>query len=391
MDLKDDLKQFAWSIGIDHLGVAPASPFPAEQALLEGLAAKGAYPPFTERDVALRCNPQRVLAGARSIISIAVSYLAHHARMQAPQGPRGWVSRYARGPDYHSIMSGLLEQLASFLRERVGRKLRCHPYVDTGPLLDRAVATRAGLGWFGKNSMVYVPTHGSWVFLAELVTDLDLEPDPPTIGPRCQDCDLCMRACPTGAIDAPYRVDARRCLSYISQMPGQVPREWRRALGRRIWGCDVCQAACPWNKTARPGRLQGAWRSGEAAAPNLVTLLGMSKKQFRELFGGTAMAWRGKNTLQRNAAIALGNSGDEQAVPAIAERLLHDPKPVLRGACAWALGELGGGAARQALLMAQRAENAPEVQEEITWALKSPASTPSTHPRTRGELRPAPP
>lgn len=368
VSVKEDLRRYALSLGIDHLAVAAATPFPKEEELLNKLAARGACPPFTENNITLRCYPEQVLPGARSIVVAAMSYFVPGRQRPAQQGPRGWVSRYARVQDYHQVLSQKLNQLAVFLQERTPVPVNCRVYVDRGPFLERAVAERSGLGWFGKNSMIYVPDYGSWVFLGELITDLALEPDTRREGPSCGSCDLCMRACPTGAIVAPFRVDIRRCLSYITQMPGQVPLEFRKAMGRRIWGCDVCQAACPWNKGVRSSRL-GIWQLSETAAPNLIALLTIPKSEFRRQFGHSPMAWRGKGTLQRNAAIALGNVGDRCAESPLAERLLHDPKPVLRGACAWALGQLGGEKAREALLAAQDYESSEEVQREIAQAL----------------------
>lgn len=368
--LAAELKAYARSIGVAHLGIAAPETFEREAQLLARQKEQGLYPDFTERDIALRTRPTQLLPGAKSLISIAVSYLTdddHHP----PRGdtPRGIVSRYAWGRDYHPILAEKLEAIVTFLARRVDHPVEYRSFVDTGPLIDRAVAARAGIGWFGKNACIYVPGAGSWVFLAEIVTNVALEPDPPQ-SKSCGPCDRCMRACPTGAIERPFWVNPKKCLSYITQMPGWIPKPYRRLMGRRLWGCDVCQLVCPWNWEAVPGG-DPSFRPSESlsARPALIPLLTMTNSQFRAWFGPTAMAWRGKKTIQRNACICLGNIGDPAAVPALADRLAHDPKPVVRGSAAWALGEIGTEEARRALLEAAERESDPQVRSEIADAL----------------------
>lgn len=371
MSLEHDLRAFARSIGIDRLGIASAEPFAKEEALLDEQRAAGQYPAFAEKSIPLRCRPEELLPGARSIISLALSYLTddpdHPSRVD--QRPRGWLSRYAWGRDYHPLLQEKLARIVAFLEEHAPPPVACRPYVDTGPPLDRAVAARAGVGWFGKNGCIYVPGFGSWVFLAEILTTVSLKPDR-VVAKSCGTCDKCLRACPTQAIVAPFRVDPTRCISHLTQMDGFIPRQFRRAIGRRLVGCDVCQVVCPWNWDAEPSN-RPEFRPGEAlgARPDLIRILLMTKSEFKQLFGPTPMAWRGKKILQRNAAICLGNIKDPQAAPALADRLLHDAKPVVRGHCAWALGEIGGTEAKQALLSAQSQEADEQVLEEIALAL----------------------
>lgn len=369
MTLIHDLRQFAYSIGLDSLRVTDARPFTQEAMLLAQLQATGAYPPFAPQDIQMRCDPQRILAGARSIISVAVSYRLPPHPVSTPKAdsPRGLIARYARVGDYHPLLRSKLLELASYLQSRVGHAISTRVCVDTEPLLERAVARRSGLGWFGKNNLLYVPGLGSWVVLGELITDVALPPDEPISAPSCGDCQRCTMSCPTGALTTPYRVNVRRCLSYITQMPGQVPRELRKMLGRRVWGCDVCQSVCPWNREASFGRMN--WSPGADPHPHLIALLRISQRDFRRVFGSTAIAWRGKATLQRNAALALGNIGDPQSVDALAARLQSDAPPVVRGACAWALGQIGNRQARTRLLAASAVETSPEVLEEIALAL----------------------
>ena len=373
--LEEALKEYARSIGLAYLGIGPAEPFGEVEALLSEQREQGTYPDFCEREIPRRTRPADLLPGARSIISIALPYLTDDDPYpKAGDTPRGLVSRYAWGADYHPILLEKAEAIAAFLADRVGRRVRHLAYVDTGPLVDRAAAVRSGNGWFGKNACVYVPGAGSWVFLGEILTDVPLRPDPPR-SQSCGTCDRCLRACPTGAIERPYWVNPKKCLSYITQMPGWIPKPYRKLMGRHLWGCDICQAVCPWNWEAAPaGADDFRPRPELTARPALIPLLTMTKAQFRAWFGHTAMAWRGKKTIQRNACICLGNIGDPAAIPALADRLFHDPKPVIRGSAAWALGRIGTEAARAALTAAQEREHDPEVLAEIADALKEIAS-----------------
>ncbi|MGI6611612.1 MAG: tRNA epoxyqueuosine(34) reductase QueG [Limnochordia bacterium] len=362
MPLRDDLEQYAHSIGIDSLRVAGSYPFAKEEALLVQMAASGEYPRLAPQDIPMRCHPRQILPNAHSIISVAVSYLLPDQPTHEVEGPHGSIARFARVGDYHTILAGKLTQLAAHLQEKAGRPIRYRVCVDSGPLVERAVARRAGAGWFGKNSMLFVPRLGSWVVLGEIITDLALPADEPVSQEPCGDCQRCQLACPTGALARPYRVDASRCLSAITQTPGYIPWQFRKLLGRRVWGCDTCQAVCPWNIRAVPGRL--SWPPGAEAEVDLIRLLTLSKAQFGRLFGNTAIAWRGRTTLQRNAALALGNLRDPYGVDALASQLDH-PSPVVRETCAWALGEINDSRARRALERARQCERAPEVLETI--------------------------
>lgn len=377
MDLTAELKQFAARIGIDRIGIASVETFRAEAAQLRAQAEINRYPAFTEKDVSARTAPLQWMPEAKSLISIAVSYLTDD-RARAPVGdgkPRAWVSRYAWGPvDYHHDLRDKLEQLIAFLQDMTGEEVKAVPFVDTGPPIDRSVAARAGVGWFGKNNCVYVPGYGSWVFLGEIVTNVELRPDEP-IHRTCGTCDRCLCACPTGAITAPFRIDPTRCLSYITQMPGVIPREFRRPMGRMLFGCDICQVVCPWNWEAEPTN-RPAYRPTPTlgSRPELIPLLEMTTGQFKRWFGGTAMAWRGKKIIQRNACICLGNIGDPQAIEPLRSRLENDAKPEVRGAAAWALGEIGGENAVRALEAAAASETSPMVLEEIELALATAAA-----------------
>ncbi len=378
MSLEAEIKACAKAIGFDVAAIGPAAPYARARAVLEERRSKGQYPAFTEPDIALRCDPTRLLPSARSVIALGISYRTPHRSRATRTGidPKGKISRYAWGQDYHPIMRERMQQLVDFLAARVP-DLEAQAYVDTGPPVDREAAAQAGLGWYGKNACLYVPGYGSWVFLGEIFVNVDLAPDPP-VALDCGDCDRCIRACPTGAITAPFVVDPHRCISHITQMSGSIPRDMRPAMGLRVFGCDVCQDVCPWNTDAAVAdRPEFRPLPEVGAAPSLIGMLEMSKAEFKRRFGPTAAAWRGKKTLQRNAAIALGNSRNPRAVPALARALAGDPKPVVRASAAWALGRIGGKEAYAALIAARATEADPEVQEEIDAALAQVTGTPA--------------
>lgn len=391
--LKARLKEFARSIGVVRLGVTTAEPFDALAWLLRARQAAGLASPFEPSgDAGYRCDPSRWLPGARSLISVAVSYRvaapfatppartaragrpARTPRARLARGPlRGWISRHAWGRDYHAVVAGKLDRIQAWLAREVPG-VRCRAFVDTGPAVDRAVAERAGVGWIGRNCSLIVPGAGSLVVLGTLVTTADLPPDPPAAPPgsECGDCDFCLRACPTGALMGPHELDPHRCLSYVTQMPGPVPPAFREAMGNRIYGCDTCQQVCPRNRDLAelgdPGFVPASpWETH----PDLVGLLTLSKREFEDLYGRRASGWRGRKTLQRNALIALGNAGPAAApaVGLIARMLLDDVRPEIRGAAAWALGRIGGGEALDALRRALEAESDAGVREEIRAAL----------------------
>jgi epoxyqueuosine reductase len=364
----------AKDLGFDLVGFASAQPFESAMSVFNERVASGHLGQwrYCAQDVRVRCTPTDALEGARSIVCTATSY----AQDQTPHDPYapgllGAVSSHAWGRDYHRVIGERLRTLASFIAGEFPGA-RCLPCVDTGPLVDRAAAVRSGIGWFGKNGNVLTKEFGSWVLLGELITTLELEPDEP-LKTNCGACEVCIDRCPTGAIGPDATIDARRCISDLTQLKTPIPREFRKAIGNRLWGCDDCQTPCPVNlrkeERATP-REQTAFAPLPHAGPavDLPSVLRMTKSQFRAWFGPTSMAWRGKAVLQRNAAVALGNSRDARAVePLIAA--LDDRKPLVRGHAAWALGELGGAQARAALEALLGREQDAWVREEADEAL----------------------
>ena len=369
MSLTDDIKNLAHDAGFHAVGITTADPFAeSEQALREryerGLLEGSGYDPEVIR---LYTHPRETLATARSIISVALSYLSDESdKSDRSDRPTGWLARFARGTDYHQVLQERMFVLAGDIRAKVGGHVEIRSFADTGPIADRSVAIRAGLGSRGKNTCVYVGDCRSWVVLGELLTDLELEPDPPAPLDVCGECDECMKACPTGAICEPYVVDMRICLSQVTQSKGFIPHGLREKLGTRIYGCDTCQSACPLNKDARPGNIDDFRPyKGLGANPELLPLINISPEEFEARVQPTTAGWIRRTRFRRNVAIALGNIGDPVAVTHLIEAL-SDPEPVIRGHAAWALGKIGG--ARQALESALARETDPQATDEIRTA-----------------------
>lgn len=394
------IKEYAYSLGFDIARITDARGFPeAERVIKERIAAglMDGLPWFTEERAAVSCHPDALLPGARSIISLAMFYLTEQPADQEGDPPRGRISRYAWGDDYHEVIKPKLRQFAAWLREyaraSVGAgvegsgDLETRIFVDTGRMVDRAVAERAGLGWYGKNTNILTKGWGSWVFLAEIVTNLPLAVDTP-IKASCGHCEICLHACPTQALPAPYVLDNTRCISYLTiELRGSIPLELRPLMGNLIFGCDICQQVCPVNHVVEK-RLAGIIekrgngaqpigvrqreefrpRAGIGSSPELIPLLSLTEEQFRERFRLSPIRRTKRRGLLRNVCVALGNSGNRQAVPALIGAL-HDYEPLVRGHAAWALGRLGGEQAKQALQDALAEEHDEEVRKEIVCAL----------------------
>ena len=368
----DDIKVFiarkASELGFCAVGVTDAWPFERHEAMAltrleEGLMIGLHW--YTRARVQRGCRPSELLPSARSIISVAMPYPSSSEGLHRDLGGR--VSRYAWGQDYHRMMKDKLRALVAALGERLGRDVRSRVYVDDGPMLDRAVAERSGVGWFGKNTNISVPGYGSWVFLGEAIVDVTLEPDEP-LRKSCGGCAACLEACPTGALTAPYILDNCRCISYLTiENRGPIPRHLRPLISDRLFGCDTCQEVCPVNR--KVGEALPEHRGDETSVPKLAGILEMRADEFRERFRGSAI-WRAKLTgLQRNACVVLGNLGDEAAIPALA-RALEEGESLVRAHAAWVLGRIGGRVARASLEKALHRDEDAIVHEEVWLALE---------------------
>ncbi|HZR21096.1 MAG TPA: tRNA epoxyqueuosine(34) reductase QueG [Verrucomicrobiae bacterium] len=297
---------------------------------------------YLQRNAEKRVAPQKVLSEAKSLICLASSYATgeetvSHSTLRTAHF--GIVARYARYSDYHEVLGARLKQLTDFVNQLGGAGTRSLWYVDTGPLLERDLAQRAGLGFIGKHTNLISRRLGNWIFLSEIITTLKLEPDEPETN-RCGSCTRCIGACPTGAITAPFQLDARLCISYLTiELKGVIPPELRPAIGARIYGCDDCLAACPWNRFARQGSIMRAHSRPELGTPELLELLSLDEAGFKARFAGTPMLRSKRRGLLRNVCVALGNVGNEAALPAL-EKAAQDPEPLIAEHARWAIAQI---------------------------------------------------
>lgn len=358
------IKAQAYALGFDLAGIArlgPVGTFPAfEQWLSRGLGGDMAW---LRRDAALRRDTRLPHRGARAAIVVALDY--------GGRQPAGTLARYARGRDYHGVMKERLHALLKWLESETGSRVSGRPYVDTGPILERDLARLAGLGWFGRNTMLINPRRGSFLFLGALFVDLELEADPPFAEEHCGTCRRCVDACPTAAIGDEGVLDATRCISYLTiEKRGPIPPQWRRPIGTLVYGCDICQDVCPWNvRFASEARDPDLTTGSLEGSPDPVALLRMDAAAFQRRFGGTAVTRAGRQGLSRNAAVALGNRGAPGDVEALAQSMALEPDPVVRAHAAWALGAIGTPEALTTLHARLGEERDESVLREIEAAL----------------------
>lgn len=358
-------------LGIDSLGVASAEPFTELRSVLQRHRELGRESGFEHPDLDERTDPSLSLSEPKSILSIAVAYPSKlpDPPKSEPGARRGILSRSAWGTDYHKVLRNRLERLEGWLRERVPQ-LRSVNMVDTGALVDRAVAERAGIGWSGKNCAIISPELGSWIYLGELITNLPLPPDTP-ITDQCGTCTKCIDACPTGALVGPGQLDAQLCVSFVTQTKGFVADEMMRKIGNRLYGCDTCQIVCPVNRGKNWTQHSELQPDTEQVKPLLVPLLTIGNKAFRERYADSASAWRGRKPIQRNAVIALGNFKERSALPDLIGVLQNDPRPELRGTAAWSLSRIGDQSAIDPLREAAERESDETAKSMIMDAVVS--------------------
>lgn len=361
----------AWALeeGFDRAGVARLEPAAGGGALLRWLSrGEQAEMEYLARRVEARLDPRRILAtGARSVLCVALDYHPLDGEPEVEGDLWRRVARYARGEDYHDVMGRRLERLEARVAAAFPG-IGTRRYVDTGPVLERELAAKAGLGAVGKNTNLLHPEHGSWFLLGELFLTLDVAPAAP-VTDLCGTCTRCLDACPTDALVEPYRLDARRCISYWTiEHRGPIPATIRPQLEDWVFGCDVCQEVCPVNESAPPARHPELGLPSERAALDLAGLLSLGRDDYVRVFRGSPMKRAKLEGLRRNAAVAMGNRGDERYLEPL-RRGLEDADSVVRSHSAWALGRLGGAVARRALESALAAEEDPEVRAELRHAL----------------------
>jgi len=346
-ELKQNLVDFARGLGFDSCRVAVCAP-PAHADQFDDWLSAGAHGEmeYMARGEEKRRDPQKVLRGAKSVIVLALNYFHSEPEWRLADakktGARGRIARYAWGDDYHNVIEAKLEKIDNFLREFGGAQ-KC--YVDTGPILERDYAATAGIGWHGKSTMLIDGKLGTWFFLAEILTTLELPPDKPARD-RCGTCDRCITACPTGAITAPHKLDARRCISYLTiELKSSIPLELRPLIGDRIFGCDDCLDACPWNRFAQVSHeaafaARSPSRTGTSTtAFSLRDYLALDEAEFRNLFWNSPIKRIKRRGFLRNVCVALGNVGGEQDLPAL-ERAALDPEPLIAEHAGWAIQQI---------------------------------------------------
>lgn len=369
------VKRLALECGLRISGVTSADAFPGLADLLVERVRGGHLAGmdwFTEERARFSADPHNLHPTARSLIAVALTYWPGPTEKPDDGVPRGRIARYAWGRDYHKVLKRRLKLLHEAIEREVGHPVEARNLADTARIVDRAVAARAGVGWYGKHAGIIVPGYGSWVMLGELLVDLDLEPDAP-LDHNCGRCTICLDRCPTGAIIAPYTIHAPRCISYLTiELRNAIPHEMRPLMGDWVYGCDVCQEVCPYTKAAqiaqdpemRPASLDNTH-------PSLHWLLTMTQHEFGATYFGTPVTRTKRRGLARNAAVALGNIGTDADLPALIGALGAHDEPLVRGHAAWAIGRIGGPAAIRALDRARHIEPDAYVQSEIATALSA--------------------
>jgi epoxyqueuosine reductase len=368
-EFKREVIEYSEKIGIEKIGFTSANMFEELKQRLTTQQELGYQSGFEEPDIEKRVTPIKLLPKASSIISIALAYPSKmkDAPKSTKEERRGIFCRASWGQDYHDVLRGRLNKLETFLKEKVP-DIQVKSMVDTGELSDRAVAERAGIGWSGKNCSIITPEFGSYVYLGEMITNFPFPPDTP-MEDQCGSCTKCLDVCPTGALVQGGQLDSSKCIAFLTQTKGFLPEEYRTKIGNRIYGCDTCQTVCPVNKGKDFHFHPEMEPDPEIAKPKLKPLLTISNRDFKEKFGHISGSWRGKKPLQRNAILALAHFKDTTALDDLIKVMYEDPRPVIRGTAAWAIGKIGEVSAVEDLQKAYEKEEDSQVKEEINKGL----------------------
>ena len=362
----------AHELGFELVGITPAEQSQTiqryRQWIESGYAGKMGY---LERHLPLKEDTRRLLEEAKSIISLAMNYYTLDTPKTLAEDPsRGQISRYAWGDDYHDVIRERLLLLVQFIKDTAQTDLKSRVFVDSGPILEREYAQKAKLGWIGKNTNLINWRSGSWYFLAEVLVSIDLEYETQPLRGSCGTCTKCIEACPTDAIIEPNLLDSRLCISYLTiELKDSIPKELRPQIGNLIFGCDICQEVCPWNSKAVPTTEPAFLPRDGNLAPELLSLIGMTQTEFSKKFKGSPIKRAKRRGFLRNVIVAIGNWRSRAAVPAL-RKALTDDEPLIRGHAAWALGQIGGKTAKQALETRLACEDDSAVISEIQEALQ---------------------
>ena len=339
--LKEKIREKAYEIGIDKIGFASAEPFYELEESIKEQHSKGHQSGFEHKILEERIYPEKIFDNPKAIISIALAYPStikdEPKRVRGER--RGEFARASWGRDYHLILRERLNELIDFMQREIDPSANFKPMVDTGELIDVAVAARAGIGFIGKNGLLITKEFGSYVYLGEIITDIAFEPDE-LVDYDCGDCSRCITGCPTQALLGNGKINAQRCLSYQTQTKDYMPEEYRKKMGRVIYGCDICQIVCPYNQGVDNHLHWEMEPDYNKVRPELESMLSLSNKEFKNQFGDMAGSWRGKKPLQRNSIIALANYRDRTSVPTLLKLIDTDPRPMIRGTAAWAIAKI---------------------------------------------------
>ncbi len=338
--LKQEVRQRADALGFAHVGVTTPDSIAEARDRLAAFLAQGRHGDmdWLEMHAQRRADPRRLMPAVRSIVMLAMSYApARDPMLALAEKRRGVVSAYAKGRDYHDVLKGRLKEIAGLIATRAQADVKV--FVDTAPLMEKPLAQAAGIGWQGKHTNLVSRQDGSWLFLGAILTDAVIPPDAPEAD-HCGSCRACLDVCPTDAFPAPYQLDARRCIAYLTiEAKGQIPTALRAAIGNRVFGCDDCLAVCPWNKFAAETREAKLKARLETDDPPLDELLALDDDAFRARFAGTPVKRTGRDRFVRNCLVAAGNSGEKDLLPRVVQ-LLDDPAPLVRGMAVWAFARL---------------------------------------------------
>jgi len=376
VNLTQAIKEQAHRLGFALAGITTPQPLPHAQVfedwLREGRQGEMAYL-ASPRSKHCRANPKNILPECRSVLVLGAPYPAPSRLASSGPGkefPLGVIAAYAWGDDYHTVLAGRLHNLVEFIERQVGQPVSSCWYTDTGPLLERELAQRAGLGWIGKNTCLINPYKGSYFFLAEILLGVELEPDQPFTADRCGSCRRCISACPTGCILPDRTLDARRCISYLTiELKGPIPPELRPLLGTHVFGCDVCQQVCPWNRFASKWVDPAFTTQLMQPATNLLEQMALTTGQFNTIYGHSPIKRAKRRGYLRNIAVAFGNLHHPQSVGVLEQHLAQEPEPLVRQHIAWALGQIGGILATSALERLLESEADPLVRQEVQNSL----------------------
>ena len=369
--LTQQIHTHAKELGFELVGITPAAQSETiaryRQWVESGYAGKMSY---LKEHLPLKVDVRQLMAEAKSVISLAMNYYTlDPPKVFADDPARGQISRYAWGDDYHDVIRQRLSELIDFIRQTAETELKTRVCVDTAPIIEREYAQKAGIGWIGKNTNLIHWRSGSWYFLAEVLINVDLESDTPSLRGSCGTCTRCIEACPTDAIIEPNLLDSRLCISYLTiELKESIPKALRPKIGNLIFGCDICQEVCPWNSKAVPTDEPAFQPRDGNLTPKLLSLIGMTQREFSRRFKGSPIKRTKRRGFLRNVLVAIGNWGEPRAVPALKDALVDD-EPLVRSHAAWALGKIGGDTAKQILQTQLTVETEQEVIAEIQDAI----------------------